>query len=161
MQLIQTTLPALVEGGYSKKELQGYATGIVDEVLDRGIPLEMAEKISATEQLIKFIKEDKRYVDYVRDELAKYKGKYSSESGTKIEAAEVGTKYDFSNCNDPELKELEIGLFQFETAVNDRKAFLKTVPISGMNIITIQGEAVTVYPPSKTSTSSFKTTLSK
>jgi hypothetical protein len=159
MQLIQTTLPALIEG-VSKTELQNIATSLVDEVLDRGIPFEMAEKIAATEQLIKMMKADKRLINYVREELDKYKGKYTTESGSKIEAAETGSAYDFTNCNDPVLLEMQENLDMAEIQIKARKEFLKTVPKEGIDI-RHEDELITIYPPSKSSTSSYKITLSK
>jgi hypothetical protein len=45
--------------------------------------------------------------------------------------------------------------------VKARKEFLKTVPLSGLEILTKDGELVTVYPPAKSSKSSFKVSLPK
>lgn len=162
MELIQTTLPALVEGGYTKKEIASVANSLINDVLDNGRILQMAERISATEQLIKEIKADKRFADYVREELIKYKGKYSTEIGSKIEAAETGTKYDFSVCGDAEHDHMESQINGLEDMLKKRKEFLKTVPPEGLTVVnTFTGEVETIYPPVKTSTSSYKITLAK
>ncbi|HEX8331895.1 MAG TPA: hypothetical protein VF622_04690, partial [Segetibacter sp.] len=77
-----------------------------------------------------------------------------------IEACETGSAYHFENCNDPELTELEQALLSAKSAVDARKAFLKTVPKGGMDV-RYRDELITVYPPYKTSNSSFKITLAK
>jgi len=160
---LQTASPVLfIQGDYSKTSIHKLATMLIEQVLEIGNPLELAEQIAASENLIKSIKEDKRFADYVREQLDQYKGKFNTESATKIEAAEVGTKYDFSVCNDVILTNHEKELEKAEFMVTNRKGFLKNVPPEGL-IITdaLTGETWTVYPPSKTSTSSYKITLAK
>ena len=54
-------------------------------------------------------------------------------------------------------------LFQFEileTAIKERQDFFKTIPLSGIEVL-YDDEIVKLYPPSKSSTSSIKTTISK
>jgi len=47
-----------------------------------------------------------------------------------------------------------------DEALKARKEFLKTVPIEGLTVVdTASGETVTVYPPSKSSNSSYKVSL--
>ena len=74
-EIIATAIPALMDVT-SKKEIESLASWMIEEVLNDGKCLDLAERIAATEYLIKAIKADKRYVDYVREELAKNKGKY-------------------------------------------------------------------------------------
>ena len=158
---LQTASPVLfMQGDYSKTSIAKLSTILVNQVLEIGNPLELAEQIAASENLVKAIKEDKRFADYVREQLDQYKGKFNTESGTKIEAAEVGTKYDFLICKDPVFESLEVELKQIEEKLKARKEFLKTVPASGIDI-RIDDELITVYPPSKSSTSSYKITLAK
>jgi len=159
----QTVSPVLfVQGDYSKTSIAKLSTLLVDQVLEMGNPLELAEQIAASENLIKAIKEDKRFSDYVHEQLDQYKGKFNTESGTKIESAEVGTKYDFSVCKDFVLEEMSNELLLLEEQIKKRREFLKTTPSTGL-IITDEktGETMTVYPPVKTSTSSYKVTLAK
>jgi hypothetical protein len=56
---------------------------------------------------------------------------------------------------------MEDELIQIDKSMKWRKDFLKTVPVSGLDIITEDGEAVRIYPPSKKSTSSYKVELAK
>jgi hypothetical protein len=114
------------------------------------------------ESFVKEVKGNKQYIDFVRDEIAKHGKVANTGSGTKIELAEVGTKYDFSQCEDPTLLELERKINYLDSELANRKDFLKTVPLSGL-LVTDEttGETYKVYPPSKTSTSSYKVTIAK
>ena len=87
----------------------------------------------------------------VLEELNKYSEKSIEIQGTKFEKAEVGTKWLFND-------EL---LTQLEQQVKDRKELLKALkkPITEVN--EDSGEVKTIYPATKTSTSSFKITLAK
>lgn len=156
-ELIQIA-PALIEVS-TKKEIEQLSKFLVDEILSNGKCLELAERIAATETLIKSMKADKRYVEYVREELAKYKGKYES-NGTKIEAVETGTRYSFDGCNDQHLNDMLKEFEELETVINERKEMLKRIPASGL-VVTDPGtaETYTCYPPSKVSNSSYKVTL--
>lgn len=106
---------------------------------------------------------DKELVGFIRDEILKHpKGKFTTARGVIFEAAETGTSYDFSKCEDPILVALESQKSQVDEALKARKEFLKTVPIEGLTVVdTASGEAVTVYPPSKSSNSSYKVSLPK
>jgi hypothetical protein len=78
--------------------------------------------------------------------------------GYKVVVAEAGAKYHYENCNDSELEELLEEKKAIEEKIKDRQAFLKTLK-TGLNIVTKDGEAITVFPPAKTSTTSPKFTL--
>jgi hypothetical protein len=156
----QNALP-IIYAGMSKTDISIAAKSAVDNLLENGNTLQIAEQIAALETFLKEVKADDRYAKAVRDEVEKYGKVYTAGSGAKIEVAEVGTKYDFSQCNDPILYQFEQRLQGAEEAVKQRKEFLKTVPLSGMDIITEDGEPVKVYPPSKSSKSSFKIELKK
>lgn len=152
-------LPA-IQTGLSKTQINTLAEKAVTDLLENGFVLQAAEALSAIEEFVKLVKKDVRYLSFVRDELAKNKGKFQTNSGAKIEAAEVGTKYDYSQCNDPILRDLNKTLAETNEAVKEREAFLKAVPEKGIEI-RHDDELVTIYPPSKSSTSSYKLTLAK
>lgn len=77
----------------------------------------------------------------------------------KFKISEVGVKYDYSQCNDPELIELEKTVKEATDALKERQKFLQTIPQKGMDIITKDGEAITVYPPARSSTTSVNVSL--
>lgn len=150
--------------GVSKHQIKQAAYNTVQEVLEAGRPLEMAEALSSMELYLKEIRADKKFVDYVREEVGKV-DKYTSKSGAKIELAEVGTKYDYSKCADPLYDQLYDHLQECLTLLNEkikiRETFLKSLPIEGLLVTEEEtGETYKIYPPSKSSTSSYKVTLS-
>lgn len=112
------------------------------------------------------IEEDNEFIELLREEISKQgnggdKAEFKTQRGVKFTLAEVATSYDFSQCNDQELCDLEANAINAANAVKQRKEFLKTVPESGMDIITKEGEAIKIYRPSKSSKSSFKVSLPK
>jgi hypothetical protein len=117
------------------------------------------EQISGNSQ--SNIPEDKEFTSMVRDEVAKHGKAATTPRGVKIELAEVGSSFDFTQCNDPELVTLEAEVLAANEKLKARKDFLKAVPTKGMEIITGEGEVITIYPPSKSSKSSYKVTLPK
>lgn len=157
---MNTTEVLKVYSGLKKSEISNLANVAVESLLESGNVLEVAESLSAMEEFIKSVKGDKRFTEYVREETTKFGKQFSSASGAKIELAEVGTKYDFNVCADPELQRWEQQLTSAEDMVKKRKDFLKTIPVEGIEIIT-DDEVVRVYPPAKSSTSSYKITLAK
>lgn len=157
----ENKLPAITHG-LSKTQIAELAKFGVDYVLETGQPELVAEQISVMENYIKAVKADERFTDYVREELAKNGGKLTTASGAKIEVMEGGTKYHFENCGDVELQMLEQGLLSAQNALKDRQEFLKKVPPSGIDVVVpYSGEVIKVFPPYKTSTSTYKVTLAK
>lgn len=135
------------------------ADNSVMEIIDNGRILEAVELVSVMEQFIKEVKANTEYIDSVRTEVEKY-GKIKETESMKIELAEVGVKYNFDVCGDPIIKDLQWQLDILEAEVKERKEFLKTVPSGGMSLV-MEDEIVTIYPPAKSSTSSYKTTIKK
>jgi len=153
-------LPA-VSNDLTKSQIKIIAEAVIHDLGENGRMIEAAETLSKMEFLIKEIKASKNFVDYVRDEVSKYGKELTTSTGVKIELAEVGTKYDYSQCNDEVLSELEFQLTIAEARVKERRDFLKTLPLSGIDVLLDGGEVTRIFPPSKSSTSSFKTTLNK
>jgi hypothetical protein len=89
-----------------------------------------------------------------------HKGKFETPSGGKIETMEGGTKYHYENCNDPIYQELLIEQDKLNERIKSRELFLKTIPVNGMDI-RHEDELVTIFPPYKTSTTTYKVTLAK
>jgi hypothetical protein len=161
METIENKLPVITTG-LTKSQIAELAKFGVDYVLESGNPELVAEQISVMESYIKAVKADERFADYVREELLKNGGKLTTASGAKIEVMEGGTKYHFEKCDDPELELLEQALLSAKGAVEARQKFLKNVPVEGIEVaIPYTGEVCRVYPPYKTSTSTYKVTLSK
>lgn len=152
-------LPA-ISNQLTKSQLNIIAEDSISKLIDSGMLLESIEALSKMEYLIKEIKSNNSFIECVRDEVAKYGKTFTTSTGTKIELAEVGVKYDFSNCGDVILMKLLKEQETLENAIKERKEFLKRVPLSGMEVL-FEDEVIKVYPPAKSSTSSLKTTIAK
>ena len=154
-------LPA-INAGMTKSQIQLAASNSVDEILEKGNVIEAAEALSVVEAFIKDVKAHNKFVPYLREQVALSGKEFKTASGAKIELAEVGTKYDFSNTADFLLPNLYNQAEELTKKIKDRETLLKTLPLEGLQMLDeATGEMVTVYPPSKQSTSSYKVTLAK
>jgi hypothetical protein len=146
----------------SKTQIKTIAEQTAQDIIDNGKDVILiADTIAKIELFIKELKATPEYLDYLITEVSKYGKGMTTSTGTKLELAEVGTKYDFSQCNDQHLEKFEIELAVIEQKIKDRKEFLKAINPSGINVLDDTGEVITLYPPSKTSKSSVKTTIIK
>ena len=87
----------VISNQLSKSQLNIIAQDSVGKLIDSGMLLDSIEAFSKMEYLIKEIKSNATFIDVARDEVSKYGKTYTTPTGTKIELAEVGVKYDFSN----------------------------------------------------------------
>lgn len=153
-------LPSITNN-QTKTDLNIISEAFINDISENGNSINAVEIISKMEYLIKQIKSSNEFIDLIRNEVEKYGKALTTPTGVKIELSEVGTKYDFTQCNDDILCELEYQLSFYEAKVKERKEFLKTIAKEGIDIISEGGEVKRIFPPSKSSTSSFKTTISK
>jgi hypothetical protein len=147
----------------SKTQIKAIADQTAQDIINVGMDvIQIADTIAKMELFIKELKGTPEYLDYLILEVSKYGKGMTTSTGTKLELAEVGTKYDFSQCNDPYLVRLESELVILEEKIKNRKDMLKTLSAEGIIVFDEEtGEGDTVYPPSKTSKSSVKTTIIK
>jgi hypothetical protein len=151
-----------ISNDLTKFQIKVIADQTAKDIIDNGQDvIKIADTIAKIELFIKELKATPEYLDYLITEVSKYGKGMTTSTGTKLELAEVGVKYDFSQCNDPELKKMEQEFEVLEDKIKCRKDFLKKLSASGIDVITEEGELVTLYPPSKTSKSSVKCTITK
>lgn len=142
----------------SKNQLQIMSESMVQEIIDNNKLIDAADTIMKMEYLIKSIKDNPDYKDSLVSEIGKH-GKYmNTYTGNRLELAEVGVKYDYTMCHDLELKEMEKQLEILESKIKERKDFLKKLPAQGLEILR-GDELLKIYPPSKSSTSGYKSIL--
>jgi len=96
----------------------------------------------------------------VIDEITKH-GKKAEMLGCELSLMEGGTRYDFTNCQDNVLNSLNEDKKALDAQINEREAFLKGLPTDGIDIVTEDGEVIKLFPPSKTSTSTFRFQFTK
>src|SRR5438067_6033331 len=104
-------LPVIKEG-LSKKQIADLADESVGRVLEEGNVFEVAEAIAAMEEFVKTVRKDERYVQFLRDELAKHRGMMVTKSGAKIEMCEAGVSYDYSGNSEWNILEQQISVLK-------------------------------------------------
>lgn len=136
------------------------ACAIIDTVLSGYVnPLDLPVKKKCIEQALDAALKNAGVQSAIIEEINKH-GKSASHLGAKLEVMEAGVRYDYSKCNDSELMRLEADLLAATNAVKLRQQFLRTIPTEGQTIISqLTGEVETIYPPSKSSTTTIKTTM--
>ncbi len=135
----------------TKEQIEHFSNMLISEIQNGQVdPLELLKHQKSIEKVFEKIKDDLRKASI--DVAEKYgKGKFGLH-GANFEVKEMGVKYDYKHCNDKVWEKLE-------KDKKDRETFLKSLT----TVITIvdeeTGEAVTVYPPLKTSTTSVVVSL--
>ena len=147
----------------TKSQIKVIAQTTVNEILDGGKDIvQISEMLTKVQLLIKEMKDSSEFNDALIYEVTKFGRGYVTPGGTKMEVGEFGTKYDFSKCGDLIFDQLEQQQKSIDEAVKERKEFLKKVPSEGMQVLdSNSGEVITIYPPSKSSSTSVKFTIQK
>ncbi len=144
----------------TKEQRQTFCIDLIER-LENGEadPLKVHLQVKSMEDIVKQLNDNTVYKKYLLD-AAEKNGKKFQFQNAEFAIKEVGVKYDYSQVNDPIYAELEAQVADVTEKLKSRQKFLQTVPTEGLNIIIEgTGEAVTVYPPSKSSTTSVAVTL--
>lgn len=157
--LMPTSIVALFET--TKTERQSFVTVIVDALTEGNAdPLKVHLQVKCMEDVIKLLNSNTVYKSQVLEAAEKQGQKTFEFHSAKFEIKEVGVKYDYSKCEDEEMNSLLEMQETVSKQIKEREAFLKTVPAKGLQIVIEgTGEVATVYPPSKSSTTSVAVTL--
>ena len=150
------TLPSIKEG-LSKKDIADLAEQSVNNVLEEGNVFQVAEALAAMEEFVKNVRKDERFVEFLRDELTKHRGRLTTNSGARIETCEAGVMYDYSNNG--EWRELDQ---QIKMLTDQKKAVeekLRKLAPGRMAVDPETGEVL--EGPLKTSKSTYRITLSR
>ena len=145
----------------SKADRKEFVSNLVAKVINEELDgLEVHTKLKNLEGIIKAVNESKEYKEAILDAAYKHGEKGFELHNAAFRTGEVGVKYDFSKCGDPALVALIAQLEEIKEAVKKQETFLKTVPSEGLELLDKEtGEAYTVYPPSKSSTTALIVTL--
>ena len=144
----------------TKTERREFVTRLVEKLdVGEANPLQVHKQVKCMEDLIKQITANEDYRKHLLDEAGKY-GKSFELHGAKYQVKEAGTKYDYSQCNDPELWAMQHELDKLTEKVKNRQKFLQLAPSEGIEVLEDQtGEVYRIYPPSKISTTTVSITL--
>jgi hypothetical protein len=150
------TLPSIKEG-LSKKEIAELADQSVSNVLEEGNVFQVAEALAAMEEFIKNVRKDKRFVDFLREELTKHRGRLTTNSGAKIETCEAGVNYDYSKNGEWRGLDEQIKILTEQRKEVEEK--LRKLAPGRMAVDPETGEVL--EGPIKASKSTYRITLSK
>jgi hypothetical protein len=158
-ELTTTSLLALFET--NKEERQSFALSVISEIESGNIdPLKVHLQVKCMEDIIKLLNSNTIYKSSVLESAQKYGQKSFDYMNSKIEIKETGVKYDYSQCGDVILDKLNWQAENLAKDIKARETILKAVSEKGMIMTdTETGESFTVYPPSKSSTTSIAVTL--
>jgi hypothetical protein len=145
----------------TKKDISSIAKQVVNDQLNTGNILNTADVMARLEFFIKEIKSNPDYVDYVTSELSKHQKSYNTSAGSKIEMAELGTKYDYSVCGDSQWNLFNSKVEEYTKLRKEREEFLKVIPYEGIDVLSDEGELIHLNKPNKTSTTGYKVTIAK
>lgn len=142
-----------------KEALEMFVNKTVDAVKSGNEnPLTLAVKLKYIELSLDGIRRG------IEDELLREHAKHGSKSiemlGFKIDQSEVGARYDFSNCNDQKLFDLENEEKALSEKIKKRKEYLKAIQ-GHEQLVDDDGVVTVVAQPIKTSKTSLKFTLLK
>jgi hypothetical protein len=152
----ESTLPPIREG-LGKKQIAALADQSVSHVLEEGNVFQVAEALAAMEEFVKSVRKDERYVQFLRDELAKHHGRLITHSGARIEICEAGVSYDYSQS--AEWREIDE---EMKLLAERKKAVEEKLRRIGPGRMAVDQETGEVTEGAfKTSRSTYRITLSK
>jgi hypothetical protein len=154
---METTISTMSIFPSSKDEVAAFSNKMISELESGNAnPLDVLRFQKCFEKVFENVKPT--LMDMARTEAEKYGAKKFEYKGLKMELAEVGTKYDFSGCNDTEWNELDQQAKDIAEKKKHRETLLKSLT-EAIDVIDKYGEAKSIMPPVKSSTSSIKVTV--
>jgi hypothetical protein len=147
----------LISEGLNKHQINNLADQSVENVLESGNVFQVAEALAAMEEFVKSVRKDERYIQFLRDELAKHHGRLVTNSGAKIEMCEAGVSYDYSYSDEWNILQEQIRLLQEQKkAVEER---LRSIAPGRQAVDTETGEVI--EGAQRSSKSTYRITLAK
>jgi hypothetical protein len=137
--------------GCSKADLTNLAKRQANEIIKNGSS-EIAYAICIKMELL--LAETKSLIR--EDALINVNAGRDFAFGVKMTPMEI-TRYDYSECGDEELKELEAKAKEYAEQISDRKNFLKGLKSSIVMVDEESGETSKIFPPAKLVTDAIKT----
>jgi len=158
-ELISLEIVALFKT--TKEQRQSFCNQVIESAIDGIVnPLDLHLQLKCMEDIVKQITSNQAFKDCVLEESQKHGSKSFEYQHAKIEIKEVGSMFDYSKSNDAEYASLSIESESISKKIKEREAFLKSIPDEGMEMLDKDsGEVVTIYKPSKTSTTAVVVTL--
>ena len=152
MEMGANSILALFDTNAGQRE--SFAHAIVRGVADGNVnPLDVHLQIRAMEDIIERITSSKEYKSALLDEAQRY-GKSFEYKNAELSIRETGVRYDFSKCNSSDYKSFSEKFEEAKGWMKEHEAFLETLPVEGVEVVSEDGEVHRVFPPAKSSTTS-------
>jgi len=120
----------------SKEKLAVIQREFTNDILDGNInPLQAAAILKSMEDFSKTVRGNVLVKDCIREELDKYTEKSVHFNGLIFTKKVVGTRYDYSNCNDPIYNRRKLQYDIAAANLKEREEFLKIVPLEGLTVV--------------------------
>lgn len=147
----------------TKQEQTELACMFVQKVIDGDVnPIDAVIQMKSLSETISTFLKDSDVREAVLNEVGKYgKGEIPSFHGALIQVKETGVKYDFTGCGDPVWERLNEEKNDIDMRLKERESFLRTIKEQKTDIDEETGEIITLYAPSKSSTTSYSITFKK
>jgi hypothetical protein len=146
-----------IKDGLNKKQIAAMAEQSVEHLLEEGNVFQVAEALAAMEEFVKAVRKDERYIQFLRDELAKHHGTFLTGSGAKIEMCEAGVTYDYSQH--AEWRQMDEEMKSLAARKKAVEELLRSIRPGKMGIDPETGEVF--IGAEKTSKSTYRITLAK
>lgn len=151
---VLSTLKVMPE---TKAEIKLFGDSLINSIQFGDInPLELDGRLKAMEELIKHVRSSQELIDGLLIESDKYNQKSFEEGNFKYQVKEVGTKYDFSECDDQEWIETNEKIKELSEAKKERETLLKSIR---PDTVIFGNDGIQLHAPSKTSTTKVITLL--
>jgi hypothetical protein len=136
----------------TKAERATFTSNVLERIEEgQADPIRVHLQLKAMEEIVKTLNTNERYKELLLD-AAQKSGKKFMAFNAEFQVKEMGQRYDFTYCGDDELLEFYSHQEKLKYLIKEREEFLKKVPVTGMQKVTESGEVITLFPPSKTST---------
>jgi hypothetical protein len=140
-------------GDLTKQNYKEKADQLAEIISDNSVDiLETSAKLKVIELMVADLRK-KIDVDVKTAKQKFDKNEKIVRCGFDISERETGIRYKFDQCGDPCWNDFNNVMEELKEAMKNRESFLKTIKGS-INIITDDGEAVTIFEPIKQSTTS-------
>ena len=147
----------------TKSEQEQLASLFIQKVLDGEISaIEAVIQMKSIGESISIFLKNNDIREAVIKETEKYgKGETPSYKGAVVQVKETSVKYDFAGCNDIAWDKLNKEKKEVDEKIKQRESFLKLVNTNKTEIDEETGEIYTIFPPARSSTTSYAITFKK
>lgn len=156
VQIIGRAIP------FTKENQRATAQTLVSKVVEGETdPIQAFSTVKALVECLTIFLKDKDVVESTIAACEKYGHAGALFNGANLCVAEVGVKYDYSACNDPEWDDLSKQRAEIDAKIKARETFLRGIPREATILNEDTGEITKIVPPIKSSSTTVKVTFAR